>query len=107
MASDAKLPVQLNVCTVVPFLFTVIVTDVIGFEPIFLNVTVKGIVGSQVTKPAGGVLIADKLALFKSKIGGTQPFDVVKPERSGKVTTAVFILVAWFWVKRVIHASSP
>ena len=96
VASDARLPVQLNVCTVLAFLVTVIVTEVSGFEPIFLIVTVKGIVGSQVTKPAGGVLIVNILALFNSKTGGTQPFDVVKPTRSGKVTIALFILVAWF-----------
>ena len=104
--SDGRLPVQLNVCIVVPFLNTVIVAEVSGFDPAFLNVTLKGIVGSQVTNPAEGVLIADILALFNNNTTGTQPFDVAKPMRSAKVTIALFILVAWFWVKRIIQASS-
>ena len=106
LARDARLPVQLNVCVVVAFLFTVIVTDVSGFEPKFLNVTVKGIVASQVIKPVGGILTEKIFALFNNKTKGTQPFDVVRPTRSGKVMIAVFILAAWFSVKRVIQASS-
>jgi hypothetical protein len=81
VARDARFPVQLNVCIVVAFLVTVIVTEVSGFDPAFLNVTVRGIVGSQVTKPIGGVLIAEMLALFATNTGGTQPFDVFNEAR--------------------------
>ena len=93
VASDARLPVQLNVCIVVPFLITVIVTDVSALEPTFLNVTVNGIVGSQVTKPAGGVLIADMPALFRSQNQGYTTIGSCQSLRFGYVVNAVCIRV--------------
>ena len=104
VASAASDPAKFCVVDNAPSTLTLIKAEAIELVPLFLNVTLKGILVHAMDEPFVGFRIADICASsFITK--GWHPFDVVNPTRSNDVRDA-FNLVHWLAVKSNIHASS-